>query len=260
MLRELGDCTWARLFTTEQAADLLFAANRYPIQPDLQRTLHAFGNGEFQPRDIIELVNALLQRVTGLEQYLKVAALLVARFRCNPALNLTTRHSELAKGLEHLLACVALLSTIERLTDRDQLLLTRGVPACPRNTQISASIADFEGEIDIEVPLDVEGVTSICQRITDLHQLLDVEKLWVTAPRGTAQVQALNSYVWVDAQGRGIAINDALKWTFGDAFLATAEELGFLHETGKIRTRYEPAREERIRSSNVRALRHGGEI
>ena len=235
MLQSLRNWSAARVFSSVQVPDQLFAAGRYPLGDDLNRSLAAFGKDQIQARDVIEVVNSLLQRLPTLEGHLAVDAILYEQLVVDPELNTNGRPFALQEAFKDLLASIALLDTLEKPETNENITLTRGIADCPRMIVIKAVIVQAEGKKRLVVPLVVRGSSYLSQHANDIHSCINVDRAWIESPRGPAQTHALNGYVWIEAIKRGLTESHILRWRFGKSFLETAEALGFIHEPAKVR-------------------------
>lgn len=235
MLQAMRAWSGARVFSSVLMPDRLFAEGRYPLGDDLDRSLAAFGRDQIQARDVIEVVNSILQRVPSLEAHLGVDAILYDEFSVEPATDIDGRSVGFRNAFRDLLVDIALLDTIEQPVTAENITLTRGIPGCPRKIRQKAVVMELEGKVSLEVPFVVQGASFLSQHVNEIHSCINPEQVWIESPSGVGQMHALESFIWVEALARGLDHSKILSWRFGHAFLQTASDCGFLHEPTKVR-------------------------
>ena len=235
LLRDLRDSSWARLLISESTCDILFKTNCYPMRDDLHNVISIYGNNEIQVKDVIELVNGLLERAPTLEGYSGINEALFDGLICSPAVELSNRNELFQEGFERLIFFAALVGNLNSIPANKQISIVRNIEALPAIIDVQASLHDFDGDVNITLPYKVSGTCSICRNWDELHAFLNYEQLWVEANTNSASEHALKTNVWSVARIRGIPKQRQLKWTFGSRFLESASSFGFLHDLTRVR-------------------------
>ncbi len=235
LLQALRGWPAARVFSSGHTVDRLFTEARYPLGEDLSESLAAFGNGQIQARDVVEVVNSLLQRLPTIEEHVGVDVVLYEKLISKPEPDLSSRTTGFREALHEVFVYIALVDTTEKAKENNNITLTRGIPDCPREISIRAVIVDSEGPAHFTLPFVVGGATFLAQHVNEIHSLINPEQVWFDGPLGDGQIRALESYVWMEMLKRGLGPPDMRPWRFGREFLNTASAHGFVTEPVKIR-------------------------
>lgn len=253
VLKELRESAWSRLFISEITCDLLWKANRYPLQNDLHAAITTFGSTEtIQARDVVEVVNGLLQKLPTVEHYLGITAVLVDDFTTSPEMDLSDRPRPLRDGFTNLLVFCALVGDLKSQPEEEQISLARGIKQAAGKVSVRAKISDVEGETTLSLPYIADSCCWLCQCWDDLHACLDTEELWMSEPIGAFQRQAVATHVSRQSNAGEGDVGGPPNWWFGKDFLTSAKALGFLHEPVKTKVILR-ACAETILQTNLRA-------
>jgi hypothetical protein len=240
LLRDLKEDGWAQLFTTTTTSDALFEAGMYPLQNSLFSAIQSFATEDdkevIQARDIVEIVNSLLQKVPTLESYLGVDALLFDELVTFPALDLSERPNSLKHCFEDILSFCVLIADLKSQPNEKQILVSRNLNSPPRKVSVEGEILELEGLLKLALPYEIVGECWLCQSWDDMHSCLDPNELWITEPLGTFQRQALSTHAARLLKESGDGTTTVQNWNFGPKFFTTAGALGFLHSSQKAKT------------------------
>jgi hypothetical protein len=182
-----------------------------------------------------------------------VTSLLFEGFTTNPDLDLNHRLRPLNDGFMTVLVFSTLAAHLKHIPAQKQISLARGLTTCAQRVQVSASILDIEGDTPLTLPHNATGACWLCQCWRDLHACLNPQELWQSKPIGPLQSQALSTYIAQHPGRAPTTTASTTPWRFGDHFLSSASDLGFLHEPTKIKAILR-ACAETVLGENMRAI------
>jgi hypothetical protein len=215
------------VFVSSDAYDVLAETNGYPDWDILTAVIQHY-NRDIQPRDVIELINALLAKVPTLEDHLLVRGLDFENAKCSPDSNLSNRSENFTKHYYRLLLLGCLM--VERnATGATPWLATKGLP----DQQVTAISFSADSVTELAdggvVSGKVRKVHGNVLAITSVAALLDSydpTALWLEATTQLTQTLAVNLAIARLSRSAGLPAERG--FFFGRKFFATAGALGFL--------------------------------
>lgn len=230
--QELKDCDWTDIYISKRSTEILFQENRYPLWGHLQKIIDLFGIDYIQPKDVVNLVDAFLDKFQKIEETLKINDALFDPYETEPKIvRDSIRFQEI---LCETLAFMSLKCHLYEEESKNQILIS--------NTEVkmigiktTIVLLDIAEKNRLQVGHFIDSKFTCCSSLEELTLCINTVLLW----KKCATVNAFNKVVSVHTLMRasltGIKRNSQdLNFKFLKNFLTTVGTLHFDKEEGKI--------------------------
>jgi hypothetical protein len=227
--RDLRDATWLETFLSEDTFDLLAKTDGYPPWNLLETCLDQ-QDLDLQPRDVLEILNAIMSKTPSVEEHLNLKGI---QFE-----SVKTSHTELfverAECFVEHFQKLLLLACLLRKTEARCWLGTTGFPSGPRTDVNVEAEAVLHREEDSEmVQEDITGTIPVVTNFQSLLDEFDPVDLWLAAETHANRQFALN--IVITRSMRNAVDSVCRDWKFGTHFFDSADKHGFLSQAPKSR-------------------------
>lgn len=231
--RNLKDFHLTDIFTSKQASDILIEYNNYPYWDSLKATLTKTGLNEYyQPRDIIEVIEGLLQ-LRSIEEKLNLIDVLFDDVEIDPDDYLAQRPIVYTNEFKKILLLMSLDSHLN--LDYDNLLISRDVEQKKISVKGEIHFCEFSEEKNVLVfPLLIESNCTLCSHISELLLNICPSSLWRKSKNMGDYKEILNIFINQRLIKMGQDVDNIPRWKIGEKFIDSCRSLGFLHQESKI--------------------------
>jgi hypothetical protein len=239
--REFADEGWARVFVSEQTVTVLAETNSYPLWDSLKSAIAQLNIVDVQAKDIVDVVNALLQRLPSIETEFGLRDVLADSIVSNPEYHLATRPPIFVEQYYRIAIMVCLVAQVRGFDELSQVLITRLLNEDLVSSEIRATIHDCESSFEQGLenfPLHLQGRLQLCNTPHGLYLAVDPLDIWIGASSDQECAHALHLFLYqkVYKAKRERLSQDDLQWSMGDSFCESVMRLGFLANRGRMRT------------------------
>ena len=263
--KELNDERWARVFISNQTFDVLSETNTYPLWDGLAALIAEFHIEDVQPRDVVDIVNALLMKLPSIEDHSGVNELLFDEAISAPDNHLNRRPVVFTEQYFRVSLIICLLAELNEHQAGSHMLITRLLTEDLVRSEIAATIHAYDStptKIELAAPpIHIKSRVDLCNTPHGLYLAVDPLQIWIKAQDDEQCAQALHLFLYqrvYTARRERISRNE-LQWSFGRLFCASVVEKGFLNNlslmTALLRACAETILSERM--TDVHALREG---
>ncbi len=237
----MRDAGLASIYLSAQIPEVLAKSYGYPDWDELDKIIKNLNMQDvIHPHDIFVLIDGLL-RLPYIEDQLSINEILLDNFQCEPSFHLNERDEIFVEIHYRLTALIFLMCHFESVLEKNQILITRHNDDQLRQISISGEIIDCEFFTDSRsiqyYPYPVSILLNYFIKPESLYYYFDALDIWVSATSDELYVKAINIYV--------IQMNYSLQksksklemtsWSFGNRFIRTAKDLGFLNDQAKAK-------------------------
>ena len=222
----------ATLLTTERAHEILWDVGAYPLWEPLAALLRRYGREDVQARDLIAVVNSLLEKTLAIENELGVSDILVEVVEFNAPQAVESRSGRFREELERLIALTFMHREHPGCRFRSQYMVTRGVDGCA-TIEFTADVIECEGDGCrlCGVPGRIGGTLNVLSDLPILCGVLDPADLLVIAENEDQLRVAIN----VALQQRVGMDSAQLQWNLGRQFFGSIVALGVFRQKPRAR-------------------------
>jgi hypothetical protein len=236
LLKEIRDRGCVELYTLEGTVEILAETGRYPMWEDLSRIFDGLQLEEIQQRDVVALVESVLNKSRAIEPAVGVVDLL---YECISKTGVTCKRldKQFEDAFERNLVLMAMFPKIIRCDERDVVLATCGVEGKSAKVGVTAKIllVDWASGAQKYALSDVSGSFVFCSDRKGYERLVDAEYLWLHGECEGWLERALNMAVADLAETTSMDIPAGRSLSVGAEFLKTVEFLRFRSDVGRVR-------------------------
>lgn len=232
LLVEIPNTSWLRLSTSRCSAEALYQAGRYPVRPDIERAVAAFGRSYIEPRDIIEIVNRLLSRQPTLEDRLELSDFLYDQLVTIPRIQ-TPQIPLNNEAFEKHIVLAAFNTSVKDGDRASDLLVSSGLALSCSNLLVQASITCIDPEPARTLPYCLSSSLNVCSSWHTVCTAITIDQAWAASTTDDDYVGALKIYLISHSTA---ATTPQLAWKFGPDFVESFVVLGFDRQQTKIRS------------------------
>lgn len=239
--REFADEGWARVFVSEQTVTVLAETNSYPLWDSLKSAIAQLNIVDVQARDIVDVVNALLQKLPSIESEFGLRDVLADKVASNPSYHLASRPPAFVEQYYRIAIMLCLIAQLRGFEELSQVLITRLLNEDLVSSEMTATIHDCESSAELGLehfPLQLHGYLQLCNSPHGLYLAVDTLDVWISASSDRECAQALHLFLYqkvYNAKQERISQDD-LRWALGASFCESVMQLGFLTNRGRMRT------------------------
>lgn len=229
----LKTSTGFKLFALNDTYDFLYETNRYPLWEDLKLIIKRFDIDYIQPKDIVSIVDAILQKTVQLQEHLLLKDYLAEDLNFEPSL--VQRECQYADKLLELTTLTSINCKMNGCREENQLIITKDFQKNEIRFSAKISLIEFHPAKEIVLPFTLKNNFSVIFNFSELLTPVSHVDLWKNATTNedylNAIVVSLNTY----NEKNGVEQISALKGvSFGINFLKTLIPFNFDSSESKI--------------------------
>ena len=239
--KELRAANWATIYILKKTYEDLAKTNSYPPWDTLKRSIYIFGIQDVQPKDVVDIVNGLLEKSALLEDALKIDDILFENVESSCPEYYKSRHPVFVEHYERLamLAClrIVLMSTAES----KQIMISLHTGEKPHEINLSGKISYctyYEGGPDhLTFPITVVGSFYLCNSLRVLYLCVNPCDIWTSGHCEEVFRNALVVFMYQQEHNSGLNPNlfENKPYGFGAEFFLSLERLNFTNNPTKMR-------------------------
>lgn len=235
--RMLRKVRWASFYVSSQTLDALVDTESYPqgLWEELKQAINALGIRHVQPKDVIKLVDELIQKSYKIEDKLTINDILLdpSSIQCEPSYYLIGRSPIFVEQYHRLLILIGLYCQLEMSEERCQIVITRHLSADRAVMKITGEIIEClfsDPSREISLPCRINSTFTLCENPHGLHLSIDPLTVWTAARTLDDFHTAIGIYIYQKLYTSG---PKPLSWAFGPHFIETVKNLGFSDQRTK---------------------------
>lgn len=227
--KDLAFSDWLRCYVSEDSAEILSLENLYPLWPHLQKVIQENGINSVQPRDVVTVVDQMLNQIQSIETKLGISDSLVGdEITHRPCDHIDPRCEKLRAAYSDLVMHICLLVRSRKLLEEHQYVASRDLSDHSQVVE-SAGCLDLIVYEDPKVPaefnLKLNGKFTNVQSPDLFEKIIEPLDLWMTGSLAGA-CKAIQLTLERIATQCGVA-GEVANWNLGGDFLAQARKHGF---------------------------------
>jgi hypothetical protein len=237
--KEFADDGWAKVFISQQTVDVLAETNTFPLWDSLKAAITQLDIVDVQARDVVNVVNALLQKLPSIEDEFHLRDVLVENSASDPSYHLTTRPPAFVEQYYRIAIMICLIAKLNGLDYLSQLLITRLLNEDLVSSEITSVVhdCDLDDRAGLQhFPFQLKGHLELCNTPHGLYLSVDPLEIWIKASSDVECAQALHLYLYqkvYNARRERMSAAD-LSWSFGNSFCESVMRMGFLNKRGTM--------------------------
>jgi hypothetical protein len=229
---------WIRAHLPKESSVVLNLEGRYPLWDDLNAVIRTHSIDSIQPRDVVTVVDYLLNHLPTVESRLGIVDALVGDSTTHaPSDHLANRSAPFLEVYSKMLMNLCLLVDDEGVNELDQVVVSSGFSENERNVLTSGEVHDIQyidAVVDPECPKQLSCTFRHIWSPAYLEGTIDPVRLWIESPGLDVSTKALELSLrsfQASLGGKGpVAV-----WRFGGEFLPRARANGFMNTPHRAR-------------------------
>ena len=235
--RELRSISWAGAYISEKTAEILCSTNSYPFWGNIDTAIRKFNIQYLQTKDIIIVINSLLQKAPHIEKQIRIKEILTKDVKSKPSKHLKGRPVPFQEHHDRLLLMMCLACRFENKKEENQIFITPKLAKDSLQIRIVGIICDFEFYREprkVKTPCTLRGRFHACINQEALHLSMNPVAIWTKAKTRQEYTELFEIYLRQFSHKLGMPISET-NWLFGTHFFETANNLGFLDDKKKTK-------------------------
>ena len=239
LLEDIRQSDWIHVYMMASTNEVLLSTDSYPMWDSLEKAIAYHNASEIQTRDVMTVINSLLQRVPQIEDAFQISEILVEEIQYQPNYHVQNRATPFIEHYLRILSLACLICEINGMDQREQVFITKSLRGATEQLIIHGKLVAHEPNrlaLHIDLPHMFGGSFS---GIVDRHGLflcVDPILLWLNAHCPECYRQAISIYLFKRLLERGIsALMAAPPWTVGLNFFASIDALSILRQENRIK-------------------------
>lgn len=219
---------WAQFHITDQAMQTLVNAKRYPVWHDLRDALTRLNVKGVQAKDVVVLVDSLIQKSSSVEHSIGVDDVLYEDGVLNPRNHIENREKTFQDQYFRTLVLMAMVGILKKIPSDKQILLSRHTDGRIL-VKITSTLVYVEGAWNsTRIPFSLnESFLSVSNQY-EVYKSVNSTDIWMSSPEQHVKKEAIYLAMF---QRHGVDCwheeENPDEWGFGNAFLASCDRFGF---------------------------------